>query len=313
MLFEDIELLIVLSEAKSLSQAADQLFMSRPGLSQRISNFEKRVGRKLFERTSTGITPTKAGELVINFARNTAGLERVLASQLAAIDERFDATLDVGMCINDGVALLPRLVAGFSRKAPDVRVHLEAGYEPQLVDQLKAGKLDFAMLENQPEEPGLELEVLGYKKLIFICPNAAPYNRTTQPISIETLLDWPMIIYEWDSGCHMVGNRHFRERYGLSLQDHNMIACFDTHEAMVEGVKAGLGWGTVPECIYNRYRDDPEVLRFIVNTPPMWYPVSLAWSSEHVLTRSAQDFIDFIHANIPEGYFKTDVEAYINS
>lgn len=29
--------------------------------------------------------------------------------------------------------------------------------------------------------------------------------------------------------------------------------------------------------------------------------------------RSAQDFIDFIHANIPEGYFKTDVEAYINS
>lgn len=206
MLFEDIELLIVLSEAKSLSQAANQLFMSRPGLSQRISNFEKRVGRKLFERTSTGITPTKAGELVINFARNTASLERVLASQLAAIDERFDATLDVGMCINDGVALLPRLVAGFSRKAPDVRVHLEAGYEPQLVDQLKAGKLDFAMLENQPEEPGLELEVLGYKKLIFICPNAAPYNRTTQPISIETLLDWPMIIYEWDSGRHMVGN-----------------------------------------------------------------------------------------------------------
>lgn len=102
MLFEDIELLIVLSEAKSLSQAADQLFMSRPGLSQRITSFEKRVGRKLFERTSTGITPTKAGELVINFARNTAGLERVLASQLAAIDERFESTLDVGMCINDG-------------------------------------------------------------------------------------------------------------------------------------------------------------------------------------------------------------------
>lgn len=99
MLFEDIELLIVLSEAKSLSQAADQLFMSRPGLSQRITSFEKRVGRKLFERTSTGITPTKAGELVINFARNTADLERVLASQLAAIDERFDSTLDIGMSV----------------------------------------------------------------------------------------------------------------------------------------------------------------------------------------------------------------------
>ena len=96
MLFEDIELLNVLSEAKSLSQAADQLYMSRPGLSQRISNFEKRVGRKLYDRTSTGIVPTKAGELVTTFARNAANLERVLASQLAAIDERFDATLDIG-------------------------------------------------------------------------------------------------------------------------------------------------------------------------------------------------------------------------
>ena len=241
MLFEDIELLIVLSEAKSLSQAADQLFMSRPGLSQRITSFEKRVGRKLFERTSTGITPTKAGELVINFARNTAGLERVLASQLAAIDERFESTLDIGMSMNDGVALLPHLVAGYMKANPDARVHLDAGYEPYLVEQLKAGKLDFAMLENQPEEPGITIEALGYKKLVFICPNAAPYNRATQPVAVDTLLDWPMILYEWDSGRHMVGNRHFRERYGLSLQDHNMVALFDTHEAMIEGVKAGIG------------------------------------------------------------------------
>lgn len=313
MLFEDIELLIVLSEAKSLSQAADQLFMSRPCLSQRITSFEKRVGRKLFERTSTGTTPTKAGELVINFARNTAGLERVLASQLAAIDERFESTLDIGMSMNDGVALLPHLVAGYMKINPYARAHLDAGYEPYLIEQLKAGKLDFAMLENQPEEPGITIESLGYKKLVFVCPNAAPYNRAIQPVAVDTLLDWPMILYEWDSGRHMVGNRHFRERYGLSLQDHNMVALFDTHEAMIEGVKAGIGWATIPECIYNRYRDDPEILRFTVNTPPMWYPVSLAWSSEHVLTRSAQDFIDFIRDNVPEGYFKTDVEAYINS
>lgn len=313
MLFDDIELLIVLSDAKSLSQAAEQLYMSRPGLSQKITNFEKRIGCKIIERTSTGITLTKAGEYVTAFARNAASLERTLASQLAAIDERFDSTIDVGMSLNDGVAILPHLVAGYMRKNPDARVHLDAGYEPYLIEELKAGKLDFAMLENQPKEPGIEQAVLGYKKLVFVCPNAAPYNRATQPVSIDTLLDWPMILYEWDSGRHMVGNRHFRERYGLSLRDHNMAALFDTHEAMLEGVKAGIGWATIPECTYNRYRDDPEILRFTVNTPPMWYPVSLAWSKEHVLTRSAQDFIDFIRDNPPEGYFKENIETYLNS
>lgn len=111
MLFDDIEILIVLSEAKSLSQAADKLYMSRQGLSQRITNLEMRVGTTLYDRTSTGIKMTRAGELVTAFARNTANLERSLAAQLAAIDERFDTTIEAGMSLSDGVALLPKLVA----------------------------------------------------------------------------------------------------------------------------------------------------------------------------------------------------------
>lgn len=313
MLFDDIELLIVLSEAKSLSQAADQLYMSRPGLSQRIAQMEKRFGTPLYRRTSIGIEITKAGEYVTAFARNTAKLERVLASQLAAIEERFDSTLEVGMSMNDGVALLPRLVAQYVEEDPSARVHLDAGYEPQLVAQLQSADLDLALLENQPDVPGIVNEVLGYKRLVFVAPNRAPYNQLTNPASIEMLLTWPMIIYEWDSGRHMVGNRHFRERYGVSLSDHNMIACFDTHEAMMEGVKAGLGWGTVPECIYRRYKGDEDVIRLKVNTAPMWYPVSLAWSSEHVQTDAAREFLDFIRAHIPEGYFRTDTQALINS
>ena len=313
MLFEDIEVLIVLSKAKSLSQAADKLYMSRQGLSQRINNLEARVGTTLYDRTSTGIKMTRAGELVTAFAQNTANLERVLAAQLAAIDEKFNSTIEVGMSLNDGVALLPNLVADFMEQVPDARIHLDAGYEPELVVKLKSGDLDFALLENQHEEPGLVNEVLGYTKLAFIAPNKHPYDQITHPLPIETLLTWPMIIYEWNSGRHMVGNRHFRERYGISLLDHNMVACFDTHEAMVAGVRAGIGWACVPECIYTRYRDDPKIIRFKVNTGPMWYPVSLAWSAERILSDSARNFIEFIKANIPSGYFSMDTDAILNS
>ncbi|MGN0037983.1 MAG: LysR family transcriptional regulator [Coriobacteriales bacterium] len=314
MLFDDVKVLIVLSEAKSLSQAAEQLYMSRPGLSQKINNLEVKFGTKLFERTSSGIKMTRAGELATDFARNVSDLERGMAAQLAAIDESFVATINVGMSINDGVALLPKLVADYVAGGhPDERVHLDAGYEPDLVEKLHSGDLAFALLENQPQEPGLNIELLGYKKLIFVGPNKPPYNQVVHPLPVETLIKWPMIIYEWNSGRHMVGNRHFRERYGLSLNDHNMIACFDTHDAMMEGVKAGLGWGSVPECVYQRYKDDPEVVRFKVSTPPMWYPVSLVWSTEHVMKDNARDFLNYVRANIPEGYFRKDVEAYLNS
>ena len=50
MLFDDIEVLLVLSKAKSLSQAANQLYMSRPGLSQKITSIEKQFGTSLINQ-----------------------------------------------------------------------------------------------------------------------------------------------------------------------------------------------------------------------------------------------------------------------
>lgn len=124
-----------------------------------------------------------------------------------------------------------------------------------------------------------------------------------QPVKIETLLEWPMIIYEWNSGRHMVGNRHFRERYNLSLTDHNMVARFDTHEAMVNGAKAGLGWASIPECVAERYRNEPGLIWFKIDTDPMRYPVDLAWHTGRVISPLALEFKDFIRDNVPAGYF----------
>lgn len=260
MQLDDIEILMTISETKSLSQAAERLYMSRPGLSQKIANIEARYGTKLYNRTSTGVVPTAAGQIVTKFARKITTLESALAAELAAVDEHFDSTIEVGMSFADGVTILPMLVKKFHDLHPEALVHLEAGYEPQLIEQLKSGKLDFALLENQPLEDEVSRETLGFKRLMYCAADVSPYNSVPQPVKIETLLKWPMIIYEWNSGRHMVGNRHFRERFGISLREHNMVARFDTHEAMINGVKAGLGWASVPECIYACYRNEPGLI-----------------------------------------------------
>jgi DNA-binding transcriptional LysR family regulator len=278
--------------------------VSRPGLSQKIAAVEARYGTKLYERTSTGVVPTAAGQLVTKFARRIAVLENALLTELAAIDEHFDNTINIGMSFNDGAALLPGLVKRFHDKYPDALVHLDAGYEPELMNKLKQGRLDFAILENPPLEDEISRETLGYKRLLFLAPDKRPYNSTPQPVKIDTVLTWPMIIYEWNSGRHMVGNRHFREQYGISLQEHNMVAQFDTHEAMVNGVKAGLGWAAIPECIAERYRHEPGVIWFKIDTDPMYYPVDLAWHRERFISDQARLFMTFIRENAPDAYFE---------
>ena len=306
MQLDDIEVLVTVSETKSLSQAAERLYMSRPGLSQKIANIEARFGMKLYERTSTGVVPTPAGVIVTKFARKMTSLQSLLAAELAAVDENFDSTIEVGMSFADGVTLLPALVKKFHDLHPDALVHLEAGYEPGLLKKLKDGDISFAILENESVEEGIATETLGYSQLLFCAPDKPPYNSTPQPVKIKTLLEWPMIIYEWHSGRHMVGNRHFRDRYGISLRDHNMVARFDTHEAMMNGVRAGLGWASVPRCIARRYRNDPNIIWFEVDTDPMRYPIDLAWNAERAISPLALEFMDFVRNNIPDGYFCSD-------
>lgn len=108
MQLDDIEVLVTVAETKSLSQAAERLYMSRPGLSQKIANIEARFGMKLYERTSTGVVPTPAGVIVTKFARKMTSLESLLAAELAAVDENFDSTIEVGMSFADGVTLFRR-------------------------------------------------------------------------------------------------------------------------------------------------------------------------------------------------------------
>lgn len=306
MQLDDIEVLVTVAETKSLSQAAEKLYMSRPGLSQKIANIESRFGMKLYERTSTGVVPTPAGVIVTKFARKMTSLESALAAELAAVDENFDSTIEVGMSLADGVALLPALVKKFHDLHPDALVHLDAGYEPELMKKLKDGDLDFAILENESIEDDISSETLGLSQLVFCAPDKPPYNSVPQPVKVKTLLEWPMIIYEWESGRHMVGNRHFRDRYGVSLRDHNMVARLDTHESLMNGVRAGLGWSSVPRCIAWRYRHEPGVIWFDVDTDPMRYPVDLAWHSGRAIPPLALEFMNFIRENIPDGYFRSD-------
>jgi DNA-binding transcriptional LysR family regulator len=58
----------ILAEERNMRKAAERLFLSQPALSQRLQTIEKEWGAQLFIRSQKGLTPTPAGELVIQFS-----------------------------------------------------------------------------------------------------------------------------------------------------------------------------------------------------------------------------------------------------
>lgn len=305
MLLDEVDIFTVLAETKSLSQAAKNLHLSRPGLSQKIAKIEKDYAVKLYERTSTGIELTRAGQTFAKFAKSVSALEKTLYAELEAGKETFNSTIEVGISFADGEALLPGIVKQYRDLYPHEYIHLDAGYEPELIEKLRDGLLDFALLENCPIEDGITRETLGYKRLIFLAPNKPPYSTASQPIAIQTLFEWPCVSYERDSGFHLIGNRIFRERYNIALRSEVLVVQFDTWESRISGIKHGLGWAAMPEVIAERHYSDPELIKLKLDTDPLFYPVDIAWCENHTMPDRARQFAAFVKEHIPEGYFSS--------
>ena len=90
----EIEYVIVIAQEKTLSKAADRLFVSQPALSRFLLKLEDELGLPLFERRKRQLIPTYAGELYLATARSILQLQQKLEKELDALKEVDHGKLD---------------------------------------------------------------------------------------------------------------------------------------------------------------------------------------------------------------------------
>lgn len=304
MLLEEMKIFTAISKSRSFSQAAKQLHISRPALSKKIESLEYKYGVKLYNRTSQGVTLTKAGRIITEYAVRFIDINNEMDQELAALQESFLPTLTIGASYADGTYLLPSLIKSFYKKNPDSRIHLEVGYEPELLNKMQNSQIDFSIIEDQCIFNDFHCQLLGYKRLICLAPNIPPWSELRKPVEVRKLLPLPMIIYEWESGRHYIGDQHFRKYHGYRLKDYNVVVRLDTYEAMIEGIRSGLGFGLFPEEVAKKYLYDSRIICLDLKTEPIYYQVNLVYYKMKDLSLEAKAFIQFIQDNYPQDYFE---------
>ena len=123
----------------SFTKAAAKLFISQPALSNYIGKVEEELGVKLFDRSSTPLTLTYAGEQYLKRARVILGQIHEMDKEIRDITQNMKGKIRLGFPSERIIYMLPLLLAPFKGKYPGIDVEVITGPGNKLTEGLRAG------------------------------------------------------------------------------------------------------------------------------------------------------------------------------
>jgi LysR family cys regulon transcriptional activator len=236
----------------NVSSAAEALFTSQPGISKQIKALEEELGVEIFVRNGkrlVGVTPP--GQAVLAIA------ERLLseAANLKKAGDEFAneklGTLTVATTHTQARYALPKAVAAFKRRYPDVQIVIHQGNPTQICEQVVAGEADFCIAtEHIAEHPGLvALPCYQWNRVVVVLPRH-PLLKV-EPLTLEAIAKYPIVTYDFAYANRSLANRAFEQR---GLTPRVVLTAFDA-DVIKTYVELGLGIGILNKIAFDPKRD----------------------------------------------------------
>ncbi len=152
---------------KSITTAAQKLYISQPSLSQIISKTEKDLKVLLFDRTSNGLHLTKAGEMYIEAMESAMLIDQNLRRKLSEDHKATDICLRIGISTQRVIDVLPEILPQVLQEYPDIRLSIQAHSSSILEDMINEGALDVALAMTSPHNDELTYVMLEKEDVIL--------------------------------------------------------------------------------------------------------------------------------------------------
>jgi DNA-binding transcriptional LysR family regulator len=133
---------VAVAEERSLTRAAERLWIAQPGLSTQMRRLETELGVQLLERHSRGINLTPAGELFLERARVALVATDIAAATGRDLEAGAIGSVRLGVAGGPGLALTSALLTQFAHERPGVELSVVQGYGGALWRDLRDGRLD---------------------------------------------------------------------------------------------------------------------------------------------------------------------------
>jgi len=280
------------AKCKSISAAAEKLFVSQPAVSKSIKALENNINTTLFIRSSKGVSLTPEGELFYLYIKN--GFEEFLLGEniLEKIKNKEVGYISLGVSTTIGKNyFLPRFEK-FINKYPDFKVNIINKPTLDTIQLVKEGSLDLAIVGLDTKATDLEFIELSKMHDIFIA--SSEYLNKLNYSSMEDLFDKGsfMLLESPNVTRHHIDN--FFASEGLKITPDIEASNMDF---LIECVKIGLGiTSVVREFVHKELKDGSLVeLPLSINIPPRY--IGIIYKNSDYLSIATKTLIDFLLLN----------------
>ena len=236
----------------NLTEAANALFTSQPGISKQIKELEDELGVEIFVRRGKRLVDlTDPGRVVVQVIERLLGEVDNLRQVGKEFADQDSGALTVATTHTQARYALPRVVQQFREQYPKVRLSLQQGSPRQIAEMVLAGRADVAIateaLDHYPDLVALP----GYTwHHCVIVPKGHPLTKVKK-LALEDLAAWPLITYSPE----FTGRSHLDEAFSARGLTMDVVLTALDADVIKTYTELGLGVGVVAAVALDARRD----------------------------------------------------------
>ena len=273
----------------NVSEAADALFTSQPGISKQIRLLEEELGIQIFIRSGKRVVSvSQPGKAVLEISERILRDVQNIKNIGSEFTDHDSGSLTIATTHTQARYALPKIVAEFVKNYPKVNLTIKQGSPSAIAQMVSSGEADLAIItERIDDHPELsKLPCYEWNHAVIV-PHDHPLLDCRNPLSLEDLASFPLVTYEFafNSGSSIA--RTFNKAHieqpdvALSAADTDVLKTY---------VRLGLGVGLMAKMAYDPVVDQDLQLidaAHLFEPSPTW----IALRTDTYLRGYAYDFI----------------------
>lgn len=287
-----LQVFLKVSETKSITKAAEELYLTQPAVSIQLKNFQEQFDIPLTEVVGRQLYVTEFGQEIARAAENILNEVHAINYKTMAFKGKLTGKLKI-TSVSTGKYVIPYLLADFMKLHSEVELMLDVTNKNRVIHSLERNEIDFALVSVVPE---LNIQSIPLMENQLVLVANRSFKKPKRPLSLDEIQQLSLIYRELGSG-----SRHMMERF---LEQQNITITkkieLTSNEAVKQAIIAGLGCSIMPIIgIKNElYNGDLQIIP--AEGLPQFSQWNLIWLKSKNLSPTAEAFKNYLLENKSE-------------